>query len=202
MRSVMRGSFIVFEGIDGAGKSTVCRGVASTLERRGMSVDVTAEPTHEGIGAFIRSGGAGRISQRTEALLFVADRNDHTEHMMRAVSEGRIVLCDRYAASTIAYQSAKLDGDGTDWDWLVDINSDFIRRPDAVILLDIDPEKGMSRVGTRGEEISKFEDLSFLKQVRENYLRLADLYGYHVVDASKAPEDVLADVMEIIDGVV
>ena len=85
----MSGAFIVFEGADGAGKSSLCRRIADTLTERGMEVFLTAEPTHEGIGAFIRSGGAGDISQRTEALLFVADRNDHTEKIKRMVSEER-----------------------------------------------------------------------------------------------------------------
>ena len=198
----MSGLFIVFEGIDGAGKSTVCRRAAEALSARGLRVVVTAEPTHEGIGAFIRSGGAGKVSQRTEALLFAADRNDHTERISREVADGAVVLCDRYFASTVAYQSAKLDGDATDRDWLISINSDFIRRPDATFLLDIDPEEGMGRVGARGEEVSKFEDLAFLRQVRETYLDLAEAYGFEVVDASADPDAVLAGVMAVIDGLV
>lgn len=198
----MRGVFIVFEGIDGAGKSTVCRRVAEELRSRGLDVDVTAEPTHEGIGAFIRSGGAGRISQRTESLLFVADRNDHTERIAEAVASGRVVLCDRYFASTVAYQSAGLDGDSTDRDWLVSINSDFTGRPDATVLLDITPEEGLGRVGSRGEEVSKFENLPFLRQVRENYLALAREFGFDIVDASRDRDSVFHDVMAIIDRVV
>lgn len=198
----MSGVFIVFEGIDGAGKSTQCQRVAEELDARGMDVEVTAEPTHTGIGAFIRSGAAGRISQRTEALLFVADRNDHTECIMRDVASGKAVICDRYFASTVAYQSAKLDGDSTDRDWLIGINSDFTSKPDATILLDIDPRAGMSRVDSRGEEVSKFENLAFLEQVRANYLSLAREYGFHVVDASRPADEVFADVMAIIDGLV
>ncbi|MBR4686105.1 MAG: dTMP kinase, partial [Candidatus Methanomethylophilaceae archaeon] len=114
----MKGAFIVFEGADGAGKSSLCKRVAEWLTAKGRDVVLTAEPTHEGIGAFIRSGNAGGISQRTEALLFVADRNDHTEKIMRMVEEGKIVLSDRYFASTVAYQSARLDGDASDRDWL------------------------------------------------------------------------------------
>jgi len=197
----MSGAFIVFEGADGAGKSSVCRRVAEALSARGMETYVTAEPTHEGIGKFIRDGAAGEISQRTEALLFVADRNDHTEKMMKAVSEGKVVLCDRYFASTVAYQSARLDGDASDREWLIDINSSFIRKPDATILLDIDPEVGMGRVGTRGEEISKFERLDFQNQVRSNYLQLADEFGFEVVDASAGPDEVFAKVMEIVEDV-
>ena len=198
----MSGAFIVFEGADGAGKSSVCRRVSEELSARGLDVMLTAEPTHEGVGAFIRSGSAGRISQRTEALLFVADRNDHTEKVEQAVSEGKIVLCDRYFASTVAYQSAKLDGDASDTDWLIRINEQFIDRPDVIILLDIDPEIGMGRVGTRGEEISKFERLDFQKQVRSNYLELAERYGFDVIDASRSQDEVFADVMEIVNEVI
>ena len=199
---LMEGAFIVFEGVDGSGKSTVCRRVASQLESEGRKVILTAEPTHEGIGAFIRSGSAGDISQSTEALLFVADRNDHTEKMMEWVSEGAVVLCDRYFASTVAYQSAKLDGDGTDRDWLLSINSRFTSGPDATILLDIDPSESLRRVGVRGEGVSKFERLDFLEQVRSNYLRLAKEYGFSVVDASEDPDTVFDMVMSVIRKVI
>jgi len=198
----MNGAFLVFEGADGAGKSSVCRKVSEVLSKRGLKVVMTAEPTHEGIGAFIRSGDAGDISQRTEALLFVADRNDHTERIERSVAEGAVVLCDRYFASTVAYQSAKLDGDSSDRDWLIEINRQFIEKPDATILLDIDPKIGMGRVGTRGEEISKFERLDFQAQVRSNYLSLAREFGFEVIDASRSEEEVLEDVMKIVEKVI
>ena len=198
----MSGAFIVFEGADGAGKSSVCRRVADALVSRGLKVEITAEPTHEGIGAFIRSGAAGRISQRTEALLFVADRNDHTERIEKMVSEGKVVLCDRYFASTVAYQSAKLDGDSSDRDWLIEINRQFTKKADATILLDIDPEVGMGRVGTRGEEISKFERLDFQNQVRSNYLMLAKEFGFETVDASASQDEVFEKVMGIVEKVI
>lgn len=198
----MSGVFIVIEGVDGSGKSTVCRRAEEALSSRGVRTVVTAEPTREGIGAFIRSGSAGRISQRTEALLFVADRNDHTERISREVDGGAAVICDRYFASTVAYQSAKLDGDSSDRDWLIQINSDFTDRADVTILLDIDPREGLSRVDSRGEDISKFENLAFLEQVRENYLRLAEEFGFRVVDASRGEDEVFSDVMSIINEVV
>ena len=198
----MSGAFIVFEGADGAGKSSLCRRIAEELTAKGIEVVLTAEPTHEGIGAFIRSGGAGDISQRTEALLFVADRNDHTEKIKEMVSEGKVVLCDRYFASTVAYQSAKLDGDASDREWLIGINREFIDIPEAIILLDIDPKVGMDRVGVRGEEISKFERLDFQNQVRENYLLLAKEFGFDVIDASQTQDQVFAEAMEIVDKVI
>lgn len=198
----MSGAFIVFEGADGAGKSSLSKRVAEELTAKGIEVVLTAEPTHEGIGAFIRSGGAGDISQRTEALLFVADRNDHTEKIKEMVSEGKVVLCDRYFASTVAYQSAKLDGDASDREWLIGINREFIDIPEAIILLDIDPKVGMDRVGVRGEEISKFERLDFQNQVRENYLLLAKEFGFDVIDASQMQDQVFAEAMEIVDKVI
>jgi len=198
----MSGAFIVFEGADGAGKSSLCRRISDELKGKGIDAVLTAEPTHEGIGAFIRSGNAGGISQRTEALLFVADRNDHTEKIEKMVSEGKVVLCDRYFASTVAYQSAKLDGDASDRDWLIDINRQFIARPDATILLDIDPKVGMDRVGVRGEEISKFERLDFQNQVRENYLCLAKEFGFSVIDASRTQDEVFAEAMALVDKVI
>lgn len=192
------GAFIVLEGIDGSGKTTVSRRVADELSSRGFRVEVTAEPTHEGIGAFIRSGDAGKVSQRAESLLFTADRYEHTAEIERMVSEGAVVICDRYYASTIAYQSARLDGDSADIAWLRGLCEPFISEPDAVILLDLDPDSSMSRVEVRGEAGSKFEEIGFLRQVRSAYLGLAEDYGYRVVDASRSADEVFADVMAII----
>lgn len=198
----MAGAFVVLEGVDGSGKSTVCRRVAEALRSEGYRVETTAEPTSEGIGAFIRSGKAGRISQRAESLLFVADRYEHTDSIMEKVSEGAVVICDRYYASTVAYQSAKLDGDSADIGWLKGLCEPFVQRPDAVVLLDVDPEVSMARVESRGEEESKFESIRFQKQVRDRYLDLAEEYGFEVVDASRPEDEVFDDVMKIIREVV
>ncbi len=190
------------EGVDGSGKSTVCRRVAEALRSEGYRVETTAEPTSEGIGAFIRSGSAGKISQRAESLLFIADRYEHTDSIMEKVSEGAVVICDRYYASTVAYQSAKLDGDFADIGWLKGLCEPFVQRPDAVVLLDVDPEVSMARVESRGEEESKFESIRFQKQVRDRYLDLAEEYGFEVVDASRPEDEVFDDVMKIIREVV
>ena len=192
------GAFIVLEGIDGTGKTTVCRSATEILRSEGRDAEATFEPTDTGVGALIRSGAAGRISQRAESLLFVADRIEHTDRIMRRVGKGAVVLCDRYYASTIAYQSASLDGDSADEGWLEALSEQFVRVPDVVILLDMDPSEALARVGSRGEEGSKFEELRFLTQVRARYLGLAERYGFEVVDASRSREDVLADVMKII----
>jgi dTMP kinase len=198
----MSGSFIVLEGIDGAGKSSLCARLSEELRSRGIDTVVTAEPTHEGIGAFIRSGGAGSISQATEALLFSADRNDHTERIGRWVDEGKMVICDRYFASTVAYQSAVLDGGSADTEWLISINSQFIDRADLTVLLDLDPGTSMGRVGSRGEEESKFERADFLAQVRSGYLALAERFGFAVVDAAADADSVYREVLALIEKVI
>lgn len=177
----MKGAFIVFEGIDGSGKTTLCRALASKIPN---SV-TTAEPTHDAIGSIIRNGTAGKISQRTESLLFLADRSAHTEQIMDMVEAGKVVLCDRYFASTLAYQSAKLKGDSMDLDWLEEVSKPFAKVPNMTFLLDIDPNASINRVQVRGEEISKFEDTSFLEQVRSTYLSLASKYNFIILDASK-----------------
>ncbi len=195
------GAFIVVEGVDGSGKSTVCRRVVEELRSSGYDAVMTVEPTHDGIGALIRSGSLGPISQVTESLLFTADRHEHTEWINKQVEAGKVVICDRYYASTIAYQSAKLDGDSVDGDRLLSLSEPFIQVPDAVILLDMEPEDSLARVDARGEAESKFERLDFLEQVRGAYLKLADSFGYEVVDASRSKEEVFQDVMTIIQEV-
>lgn len=197
----MRGAFIVFEGIDGTGKTTLCRNVADRLRADGRDVEVTAEPTHEGIGALIRSGSIDGISQRTESLLFLADRSHHTEQIRTWVDQGKVVLCDRYFASTIAYQSSKLNGDGIDRGWLLQVSRPFVDVADMTFLLDMDPEISLERVGVRGEEISKFEDRTFLGHVRSEYLALADEFGFVRIDASSSADEVADRVMQRIKEV-
>ena len=83
-------------------------------------------------------------------------------------------------------------GDDADWDWLCGIQKHSVIEPDAVILLDVDPELSMSRVGLRGEERSRFEKTAFQKEVRKAYLKLADMFGYIVIDASADADPVYA----------
>lgn len=186
----MRGTFIVIEGIDGSGKTTLARRLAA-----GRDVWLTAEPTKGRLGTMLRSGELGDIPPAAEALLFAADRSIHTVEIEAELEKGRWVICDRYAGSTVAYQSASM-GDAADWDWLNSMQAHSVIRPDAVILLDMDPEESMARVGTRGEELSRFEKLDFQRRVRSAYLRLAEQFGYIVIDASKGADEVFADAVE------
>lgn len=197
----MAGAFIVFEGIDGSGKTSICEMVHEELEKEGRHSVLTQEPTHDEIGTFIRNGSVEGISQMAEALLFVADRAVHTEKIIKLVDEGYTVLCDRYFASTVAYQAASLNGDCLDWDWLLQINAPVVRTPDLTFLLDVDVEKSMKRIAERGER-SKFENLEYQRSVRMNYIKLAKQFNFVIIDADRPKEDVFADVMEMVRKVI
>ncbi|MDN5357980.1 MAG: dTMP kinase [Candidatus Methanomethylophilaceae archaeon] len=193
----MAGRFIVFEGIDGAGKSTLINRVSEILGSEGVSTVVTAEPTDGPVGKLIRSGAVKCISQDAEALLFTADRACHTAEIIKWKDEGKTVLCDRYYASTMAYQSANFNGTESKKEWLKELNRPVIIEPDITILLDVDPEEGMRRVGARGAR-SKYEVAVYLERVRENYRQIAEEYGFRIIDASHSRDEVLKETMKII----
>ena len=187
-----RGLFIVFEGIDGSGKSSCMGAVASEVKKTRETV-MTAEPTEGEIGMLIRS--SPDLTAEAEAMLFTADRAIHTNEIKEWVAAGKTVLCDRYYASTIAYQSADLNGRSADADWLKEMNDKVTIEPDLTLLFDIDPEKGMVRVESRGEK-SKFERVEYLKEVRANYLKIAKERNFKVIDASGPKDKVFEDVMK------
>ena len=193
-----KGLFIVLEGIDGSGKTTLARGLKSQLESvKGWEVVLTAEPTAGPVGSLLREE---RIdSPRAEAMLFIADRACHTDAIRKLTEEGKTVICDRYYASTLAYQSASGSSPVLDYDLLVRMNESVTMEPDITILLDIDPEVSGGRVDSRGEQKSKFERLEFQKRVRDNYLRIAKERGFSVLDASKSPEDLCSEAMKLIN---
>ena len=188
----VRGLFIVLEGIDGSGKTTLRDGICNSLKNNGFEAIPTAEPTNEKIGRFLRDGGTD--NQLAEALLFVADRACHTDDIKEKLERGISVVCDRYYASTLAYQSA--GSGGPDYDLLVTLNELATIEPDITFLLDIDPEKGLSRVDDRGEERSKFEKLEFQKRVRAKYLEIAEEKGFIILDATLSKETLLLQAME------
>ena len=159
------------------------------LTAEGFKVKVTQEPTHDEIGKFIREGKVKDISQKAEALLFVADRAVHTERISKWVDEGLIVICDRYFASTVAYQSSGFNGEALDRKWLISLNEPIMITPDLTVLLDLDAKKGIARFGERGE-LSKYEDPSYLENTRREYLRLADEYDFMIIDAEESQTEI------------
>jgi len=189
--------FVVLEGIDGCGKSSVAKAVTESLGRRAV---LTREPTDSWIGKAVRKGDEGKVSPYTDALLFMADRSIHSQDIADLVKKGKLVVCDRYYHSTVAYQAAFLKPtfEGDAFKWLLEANLRISLHPDLTVLLDIPPEIGLERIKTR-RALSRFERLDFLKEVRKNYLKLARLDRSIVrLDASKSLADVTDMVLKII----
>jgi dTMP kinase len=189
--------FVVIEGIDGCGKSSVARMV---VERIGKRAVLTREPTQSWIGKAVHIGDQTKISPFTDALLFMADRAQHTEDIARLVKKGKLVVSDRYYHSTVAYQAANLENvfPGDAFKWLLEANLKFSRHPDITVLLTIPPRLALERVSKRGK-YSRFEKLEFLKKVHSNYLKLARIdKSIEKVDATEDLETVVSEVLELI----
>ena len=191
-----KGRFIVFEGIDGSGKSELSRRVTEHLVSEGIDAVLTAEPSDSWIGDVLRteSKTTGPIAN---TLFYVADRAEHTSQIKKWLNAGKWVLCDRYVGSTLAYQGALLsDKVENSWNWLKEINRPAAISPDVTFLLKISPEEAMSRLNLRASVPGRFEKLNFLKKVSDNYdLAASEDSSYIVVDASMSRDDVFAYVL-------
>ena len=200
-----QGRFIVFEGIDGAGKTTQIDLLEQHLRRQGKAVWRTAEPTDSVTGGLLRDAlcGASRRSACEMAALFTLDRIHHNvnpvvgiEKMLR---DGRDVICDRYYYSTLAYQ-----GSETDPEWVRRMNLDCpeIRRPDLCIFLDLTPEQSMERIrrGRATQEI--YETQERLEAVRAKFLQviasLRDAERIVVVNAARPMEEIHAEICALV----
>lgn len=200
------GIFIVLEGIDGAGKSTQARLLAKWFEKRGYDVVLTKEPTDTAFGKLIRrlvlTGGregiidGAKISHEAEALLFAADRAEHVKKLIEpSLKAGKVVISDRYFYSSLAYQWAR----GLDLEWLINLNK-FAIRPDLVILLDLPVKESMKRINGRQlkSEFDKIVELQ--KKVRENYLKLVEMFPEMKIVNARAPiEDIHNDIVALVE---
>ncbi|MEM1807240.1 MAG: dTMP kinase [Pyrobaculum sp.] len=183
--------FVAIEGIDGSGKSTVIQQLAKRLPK----VYITKEPSEGPVGMLIKNWAlkGGTADPYVDALLFAADRLEHYRRDIEPrLREGYVVITERYVESSIAYQSAA----GVSEEFIKCINS-LVPKPDLTIILDLDPAVAMARVRQRGE-LEKFEQLTFLTKVRQIYLKRAVEEGYCVVDASRSPEEVALEVLNIV----
>jgi dTMP kinase len=191
------GLFVALEGGEGSGKSTQVRRLEAWLVERGLSVLVTHEPGATRVGQSIRSivldKSTGKLSPRTEALLYAADKAEHVDTVIQpALDEGTIVITDRYVDSTLAYQ-----GGGRDL-----AQREVLRlsrwatsglRPHLTVLLDVPPEVGLARGAADGPaDRIESESLEFHQRVRQQFLDLAmlDPDRYLVVDATASPAQI------------
>ncbi|MBQ2308346.1 MAG: dTMP kinase [Clostridia bacterium] len=201
-----KGIFIVFEGIDGAGKTTQVDLLAQNLASLGREVSLSAEPTTLATGKAIRRALSGeeKKSECEMAAMFVLDRiahNINSETGIRALTERGIdVISDRYYYSSLAYQ-----GTATDYEWVkaMNINSPEIRRPDLCIYLDLLPEESLERISRGRESFEIYENLEKLTAVRAKFLSVVedlrrDGESIYVVNAARAAEDIAKEIFEIV----
>jgi len=195
---VNRGKLIVFEGIDGCGKSTQLTRAAVALRARGIDPVVTREPTDGPWGRKIRamaqSGEA--VSPETELEWFFEDRRDHMREVVRpALAVGCVVLSDRSYISTVAYQGARgLDAAKI----LADSEAEF-EKPDLVLLFELTPEAGLARVAARGGKSEPvFENQPFQERVANEFAAL-DVDGLVRIDADRTEEEIARDVAKALE---
>jgi dTMP kinase len=198
-----RGVFVVFEGGEGAGKSTQVIKLAAWLRVRGREAVVTREPGATDIGARIRNlvldTDEAKVSPRAEALLYAADRAHHVTTVVRpALSRGAVVVSDRYVDSSLAYQGAGRTLPAEEVGWLSNWATGGLK-PDLVVLLDIDPATGLSRIADRGRtDKLESESVVFHERVRHAFLDLAaaDPSRYLVLDATAEPDQIATAVRD------
>jgi dTMP kinase len=205
----MRGRFIVFEGIDGSGKTTQAKMLAEHLEKRGKKVFLTAEPTSLPTGKALRAALGGKVkkSECEMAVLFVEDRIAHNiegeESIGALVEAGAYVICDRYYYSTLAYQ-----GQSTDYAWVksMNLNCPEIRKPDLCVYIDLLPEQSLERISKGRESVEIYENLETLTKVRNKFLSVIDdlraTDNICVIDGYRTPEEISADIRAAIDKLI
>ena len=180
-----KGIFIVIEGLDGSGKTTQATFLANKLSLS-HNVVLTAEPSRGKIGAFIREGCLyedKRLPTEAEALLFAADRIEHMYREVKpALDEGKLVICDRYIYSSLAYQGSA----GLSLEWIKTINVRALQ-PDFSIFLDVSPERVIERLKRKRSVMETFETQ---QKVREVYLKFVAKGDLVRVDGDKPKEAV------------
>ena len=173
-----RGLFIVFEGIDGSGKSSLSKALYSHLKENGVPCMLTCEPTLDNVlGLLIREYLKDpSIDESTMSLLFAADRVEHVKKIKRALKEGTTVICDRYIYSNFVYQGEFPSRD------IHQVLKDKLLVPDLTFFIDADPDVCIGRIAARGKSLDKYETLDNLERMRKDYRYLlshnALVYAY------------------------
>lgn len=190
--------YVAFEGIDGCGKGTQAKLLYEALVAQGRNVVLTREPVTEELTLLARTlthavgSKDAKPARQTYALVFAADRSEHIQKLVKpALLQGKDVVSDRCYLSSIAFQTVF---DGIDEAWVRMINS-FAPKPDAIILLDLDPLEASRRVEGQKRRIAEFELLEKQLEIRRKYLELAAKDGCVVVDASGTREEVSAKIL-------
>ena len=198
--------FITIEGPEGSGKTTAVNTAVEQLEKMGYQIVRTREPGGTPIAEQIRNIILDKdntaMDERTEALLYAASRRQHlVEKVWPALKEGKIVICDRYLDSSLAYQGGARN---LGVDNILQVNSFATEGtfPDLTLLFDIDPELGLARIAANSDrEVNRLdlEKIEFHKKVRNTFLELAKRHPerFVVIDASQSREEVARKTLEV-----
>jgi len=191
--------FITLEGPEGSGKTSAAKRIVSELENLGYKVLFTREPGGTPIAEQIRNvildKANTKLDARAEALLYAASRRQHlVEKVLPALNEGKVVICDRYIDSSLAYQGGAR-GLGIDEVLNINMFATENKFPDLTLLFDIDPRLGLERINkNKNREVNRLdlEKLEFHNKVRQTFLELSKTYAkrYVVIDASKSEDEV------------
>ncbi len=200
------GRLIVFEGVDGSGKSTQLAALGRALVARGLRVVTSREPGGTPVGEAIRNVVLDKtfsdMSARTELLLYLASRVEHVEQVIRpALEQGSIVLCDRFSDATLAYQAYGRGLPVEDVSALVAFGACGVAA-DLVILLDLSAEDGLARVRQRrADNRLDREAIAFHRRVRDGYLALAarSPHRFRVLDARRPVDELHLAIVEAVD---
>jgi dTMP kinase len=185
---------IAFEGLDQSGKETQARHLRARIAQDGWKVHALSFPDYDTpIGREIRAAldGARDFGPDTLQLLYVANRYEYRARLELWLSQGDVVVCDRYRASSVAYGESQ----GLDAAWLADIQR-HLPKPDITVLLDIAPETAVKRKAAGRDRFER--DLALLARVRESYRRQAAAPGWVLINAEQSPDDVSAAVMRAV----
>ena len=198
------GLFLCFEGGDGAGKSTQAALLNDWLVARGHDVLLTFEPGDTHVGRDIRrivlSPATGHLADRTEALLYAADKAEHVEKVVApALAEGTVVITDRYVDTSLAYQGIGRGIDVAELEHMLRWATGDLR-PHLTVLLDVEPAAGFDRFEERDR--IEAESLEFHQRVRDGYLALAraDTDHYLVLDARADRNELAAQIRDRVEG--
>lgn len=205
----MNGKFIVFEGIDGSGKTTQLSLLGEDLADRGYPVVLTREPGGTRVGESIREilldPRYNELAPWSEALLYAAARAQHVAQIIApALRSGSIVLCDRFLDSSLAYQGY---GRGLDLNMLEQINQPALAgvAPDLTLLLDFSIDEGIDRLSRSGRKADRIEleKSEFYRKVREGYLVMAgnDPDRHRVIDASRPSDQVQREILRAVEEI-
>lgn len=192
------GILIVFEGIDGTGKSSHAKRLASFFSSLGREVVLSHEPTNGPWGKKLRESAAtGRLDAEQELEYFLRDRKEHVEQLIQpSLAEGKVVILDRYYFSTMAYQGLR----GFDPADIRARNEAFAPVPDLLIVLDLDVEIALQRITGRGDQANHFEKREALEKIRETFLALRGEPFVRVIDASQTMDQIAAEIVDCFDS--